>query len=388
MVCSIFSFWSTRFSAAYLSAHDPFPLQTTGLPVTAKLVHAMNGTISVDSNGRDWTEFTVDLPFYDTMVDLNTEEKPSACTIFLIGQDEDDSLHLLETVRRVCGENVEVELFSTMEEMEEFICGNGPLDRDRAFVCMVHEDLYEPDAYDLLMNLATSLLVTFGPNYSVRERSAHFRSPNNVLPSVLLRSLRDLVASTSPGASSSRRPSLARSLSLASVNSTPASELQVLIAEDNVVNQKVLHRLLDRVGVCNVRIVDNGQQTVDAVLENEFDVVFMDNQMPVMDGLEACRIILNHPDVINKPKIVFATAQVSPSMEAKCREAGAHGFIAKPFSLRDIEVCVSGLGQPLSYGHSQSTFSCWESDTETLGDTESADWVPGRFEQNIIVQQD
>jgi signal transduction histidine kinase/CheY-like chemotaxis protein len=308
-----------------------------GLPVTAKLLHAMSGTISVDSSIQEgWTEFTADLPFYDSAVDLDDlalQEELATTTIYLIDQDNDNAMQLIRTLR-LC--KIHVEHFQSMTSMEEKICRDGPLDRDRMYVCLVDEALFEKDSYDLLSNLATSVLVTFGSSYFTHQRAAHFRSPNKVLPSVFLRSLKKLVLL-------SRKSPLVRSPSVSSVDTVPTTELRVLVAEDNIVNQKVLARLLDRIGVKNITIVDNGQKAVSEVLSNDYDLILMDMQMPVMDGLEACQQILNRPDIPRKPKIVFVTANASPSMKNECFEAGAHGFLSKPFNLRDIEKCLNEI---------------------------------------------
>lgn len=75
------------------------------------------------------------------------------------------------------------------------------------------------------------------------------------------------------------------------------TEFKVLIAEDNVVNQKVAFRILERMGIQS-DIVQNGKQAVDAVLTDHYDIIFMDMEMPEMDGLEATRIIKNYNSVI------------------------------------------------------------------------------------------
>jgi CheY-like chemotaxis protein len=78
-----------------------------------------------------------------------------------------------------------------------------------------------------------------------------------------------------------------------------------LIAEDNKINQKVLKRTLLRLGIKEIDIVDNGKKAVETSKDKIFDIVFMDMQMPVMDGLEATSVISQRAE---HPKIVFLTS--------------------------------------------------------------------------------
>lgn len=62
--------------------------------------------------------------------------------------------------------------------------------------------------------------------------------------------------------------------------------------------------------------------------------------MPVMNGVEACKVIMNRTTNHTKPKIVFVTAHVSDAFETECRNAGGADFLPKPFNLADIENCL------------------------------------------------
>jgi CheY-like chemotaxis protein len=115
---------------------------------------------------------------------------------------------------------------------------------------------------------------------------------------------------------------------------------KVLIAEDNLVNQKVLSRMLDRLGVNQVSIVENGKLAVDRVATEDYDVVLMDIDMPVMDGLEATRLITQQHEV-RAPPIIFVTAQAIGSFRQQAYDAGGSGFVTKPFKLEQIKEMLS-----------------------------------------------
>jgi len=127
------------------------------------------------------------------------------------------------------------------------------------------------------------------------------------------------------------------------------ADLRVLIAEDNKVNQKVLSRTLSRIGVEDWDIVDNGKLAVTASEKKDYDVIFMDWQMPVMDGLEATRQIRERGNgevdaSVHQPRIIFLTAHAFPDYEEQAASVRADGFISKPFKKQTIESVLERFG--------------------------------------------
>lgn len=102
--------------------------------------------------------------------------------------------------------------------------------------------------------------------------------------------------------------------------------LHVLVADDNVVNQRVAELLLLRLGH-QVDIVANGLAAVEAVLAQAYDVVLMDVEMPTMDGLAAAQAILRHLDRSERPYLIALTAHAD---RASCLAAGLDNFLSKP----------------------------------------------------------
>ncbi|MEQ8532554.1 MAG: response regulator, partial [Imperialibacter sp.] len=113
--------------------------------------------------------------------------------------------------------------------------------------------------------------------------------------------------------------------------------LNVLIAEDNLVNQKLAERVLSKLGYSPV-IVQNGQEAVDAVLEGAFDLVFMDVQMPVLDGLEATKQIRQMTG--EQPIIVAMTANAMQGDSDICIAAGMDDYISKPIKVEELVVLL------------------------------------------------
>ena len=103
---------------------------------------------------------------------------------------------------------------------------------------------------------------------------------------------------------------------------------RVLIAEDNLINQEVITGLLEPYGL-DLTLVSNGQEAVTACKEKHFDLVLMDVQMPVMDGLEATRQICKL-GLIEQPPIIAMTANAMESDRRDCLKAGMSDHISKP----------------------------------------------------------
>jgi len=115
-----------------------------------------------------------------------------------------------------------------------------------------------------------------------------------------------------------------------------ASDFKILIAEDNPVNQKVALRILERFGI-HADIVENGEMALKAELKSEYDLIFMDMEMPVMDGLEATIRIKKKRRHGHKPIIVAMTANAMQEDRERCFEAGMDDFISKPITLQSTK---------------------------------------------------
>ncbi|HWF75540.1 MAG TPA: response regulator [Caulobacteraceae bacterium] len=107
--------------------------------------------------------------------------------------------------------------------------------------------------------------------------------------------------------------------------------VRVLVVEDNPTNRLVATQMLGRLGA-EVDVAENGQVGVEAVERADYDLIFMDIQMPVMDGVEATRRIRALPSPKCRTPIVATTANVMPEQIAAYRENGIDGVVAKPIS--------------------------------------------------------
>lgn len=133
--------------------------------------------------------------------------------------------------------------------------------------------------------------------------------------------------------------------------------LRILLAEDNLVNQKVAIRILERMGY-RADIVANGLEVLEVLQEQNYDVILMDLQMPEMDGLEATRRIIqdwanisegNLTDVsVNdnktRPRIIAMTANAMHGDRETCLAAGMDDYISKPISIEELVAALKRCG--------------------------------------------
>jgi CheY-like chemotaxis protein len=115
-----------------------------------------------------------------------------------------------------------------------------------------------------------------------------------------------------------------------------AKPLKILLVEDSPVNQEVASGILEIAGH-RVTTVDDGKQAVEAVVREPFDVVLMDIEMPMMDGLEATyRIRYSERERVRNIPIIAMTAHAESRFREQCREVGMNGYISKPIQPAEL----------------------------------------------------
>lgn len=126
-----------------------------------------------------------------------------------------------------------------------------------------------------------------------------------------------------------------------SAPSTPSPALRILLAEDNVFNQKVALGILGRMGH-SVTVANNGKEAIELYSKNSFDLVFMDVQMPEMDGFQATRIIRQEQEKSGvRIPIIAMTAHAMQGDREKCLAAGMHDYISKPIGRKELTEVIA-----------------------------------------------
>ena len=114
--------------------------------------------------------------------------------------------------------------------------------------------------------------------------------------------------------------------------------LNILVAEDNAINQKLILRMFEMLGY-TIHIAANGYEAIEALNRMKIDIIFMDIQMPEMDGLEATRQIISQWGD-KKPLIVAMTANALSSDKEKCLSAGMDDYISKPLTIDQVRIGI------------------------------------------------
>jgi PAS domain S-box-containing protein len=122
------------------------------------------------------------------------------------------------------------------------------------------------------------------------------------------------------------------------------SEIRILLAEDNLINQKLAVTVLHKNGY-SVDVVDNGRQAVDAVLNGRYSLVLMDVQMPELDGLEATQRIRQMELVGKHTPIIAMTAHAMKGDKERCLEAGMDDYLSKPLNPKEVMATIEYWAQ-------------------------------------------
>lgn len=321
-----------------------------GLAITKKLVTALGGTISVDSSEGSWSKFTVELPCSDPPAPVQElSKKMSDTTLLIVGLPECQVENLMRVFRAF---SIDTRLVESLEEMSPILSGEGPkaLPMGRRVLCLIHGDRLSAEWIRLASDYRSRWnrnisIFTFGPyvakeTYDSFEHILHIRSLEQVIPQSLIETLHE----HSLHSRTKSHTTVSKSRSETRKKDISYHDLRILVAEDNKVNQKVMLRILARLGITSVDVVGNGQDAVDKEGSTAYDVILMDQQMPVMGGVQACRLILNRRDRVHPvPYIFFVTAHVSSNFEMECKDAGSSGFLPKPYKVADIDKCLGDV---------------------------------------------
>ena len=320
-----------RFSQVDASTTRVYGGTGLGLAISKRLVEAMGGTLGVDSvpSTGSTFHFSVHLPSAAPLIAIS-EPVPTTTLdgrSVLVVDDNPTNRRILRLQLETWGTNV-TEADSGKAAITLVDSG---AQFDAAVVDMKMPGMTGQELAVWLRSSATArnlpILLLSGrmdrPTFQTDDLfSAILTKP---VRSVRLRdSLRDAVNSDGIRSAPSELPVVP--------TGTKRIALRVLLAEDNLVNQRLGWLMLEKLGH-HVDTVGNGREAIEAVQRVPYDVVLMDVEMPEMDGLEATRAIRRQLPVHRQPKIVAMTAGAQVEDRHACTEAGMDEYMSKPIRL-------------------------------------------------------
>ncbi len=190
---------------------------------------------------------------------------------------------------------------------------------------------------------ATILMLTSGERPGDLDRARKVGVSNYLLKPVRREELRDVIQKAL-GQHNALPDSSAQLLPDSSRASLHGFRSRILLAEDNFVNQRLVQRILEKEGH-EVVVVGNGREALEALAQDNFDLVLMDVQMPEMDGLEAARTVreIEKTTKAHIP-IIALTAHAMKGDQDRCLEAGMDAYLSKPIRSVDLSKIVQAYG--------------------------------------------
>jgi len=288
-----------------------------GLSITKHLVDAMNGSLQANSEANQGATFAISLPInQDPDHLLNTT--PIKNTRFAIIS----SNHLLvqETILTLEHHSVKVVAFNNISAFK-----NKTAKKDNQWhTVLVDASIFEDTAdISTIVKLPppeTNVIVAAKFGISIDHHNI-MRTPFG--PSELLSRIMPASLEIEDSPDLNKKPEHRK-----------LQNLQVLLAEDNLVNQKVALSMLSKLGM-QADLAKNGQEALDAASRHDYDIILMDMQMPELDGLAATREIRNRQ--MTQPWIIATTANATDDDRERCLAAGMNDHLAKPMRVRDLE---------------------------------------------------
>jgi signal transduction histidine kinase/DNA-binding response OmpR family regulator len=336
------------FSQADYSTTRRFGGTGLGLTISSKLVALMGGDIWLESEVNQGTtvHFTVPLDIGEQSSAGGTEEDALRGLEILVVDDNATNRQILEKSLQRWGV-VPVVVEGALAALAEFDRRTQPFD-----LILLDSQMPGTDGFELAERIRSShsqqpliaMLSSGGHTGDVarcRKAGINLYLSKPIKSADLLSAIQRLMQHPGGGASVSMAelpPPVQRLI----LQPAQSRSLRVLVAEDNVVNQRLAERLLTNSGH-TVSLAANGRLAVDAFSSSEFDLILMDVQMPEMDGFEAVRIIRtmeeHSPDAKHTP-ILGLTAHAMEGYRDQCLAAGMDGYLAKPISAARLTTAI------------------------------------------------
>ncbi len=316
-----------------------------GLAIAHELVQLMGGEIACESKVSEGSafSFTVKLapkqPERRTFDDL--AQDPKGSRVLIVRRETDKNRLLVEQLEKL---SVDAELVVPNKTAQSLALA---LERGRPYLAVLldldRDTLGAQECIDAIRHRLSLRDVPIVFIASTDARGGAFDELRKNATRVLSWPVRQVDLAACLSAFVSRGPV---EPILVPVEDLPLFTARVLVAEDNLINQRVAQRTLELLS-CPCTLVDDGKQAVEAALSGQFDIVLMDCQMPVMDGFEAT-LEIRARETGRRIPVIAMTASSGDGERERCLAAKMDDYLSKPVTLEQLRTVLARWSKPKS----------------------------------------
>ena len=304
-----------------------------GMSIVKKLIDAMNGTIEVESEINKGTKVTVNVPMAFERINLDTSTLIDKKILILEAKENIQKIY-----RRYLDEfELQYKIVNNSSEMIAALSQAAFTNNNYDIVVIgtINEktgDIFTIASYIHKANAQMPIVLISEDNYEEIEYRANRSGIRDFIPIPFFR--KSLINGLSRALTDTDE----------NIDSTPdLSKMKILLVEDNMINREIIKEILSSTHA-DIDTAENGKEGYEKFMNNDYDLIFMDIQMPVMDGYEATRMIRSSAKETGSTiKIYAMTANTFAEDIAKAKEAGMDGHISKPIDVNKVMSLLRSL---------------------------------------------
>ena len=328
------------FAQADTSTTRDFGGTGLGLSISSQLVRMMGGRIWIDSDEGQGSTFHFTCELSVQKNPKKNDDEQSLENIRVVAVDDNKTNRtILRAMLLEWGMSPTVveDAQATLSVVSAVAEAGNPFP-------LLITDFHMPgmDGYDLIEEVrripgaesTPAIVLSSGFSHESTERGKRLSIVANLMKPTKPSELRRAICHA---LSPSSEPNLNEEHPAAEIESESNRQLRILIAEDNLINQKLACRIIEKMGH-DATIADNGQEAVDLWREREFDIILMDVQMPIMDGFEATQVIRKAESKSDADRIpiIALTAHALKGYRERCIQEGMDDYVSKPMKREQL----------------------------------------------------